>query len=1068
MIIGILPMNDLSALIAHVPLLSALTPDECKDIATQASLVSFAAGEIIIREGELGDRMYVIESGAVQVFTTSFDGSDIVLARLEKRSWFGEQALLPGGTGRRNASIRCLEPCRLLMISRTLLESALSNSDLVHQLRARGEAQRAFRSSKFHDGVFASLGLGTAEGSSYRVESYKPGDIIFRQGDRGDRLYLILSGTAEVRYHDGDSELVLAELNPGQFFGEVAILKDSPRGATVAASGDLDVVSLDGAWFRQMHEENPILRSLMDSLSSIYLLPRRGLLTMQMGTLEGKPALTAIHNLPSGRRVMSTKMLGTDAFTAQLLDGTAAAAAVTFEDAPRAIFRELNFDGNRLTRIVSEGEWTSLGEVLGWMLDDEPVEEWQLALFRERGNFRAQETKPLYEEKEIICACTQTTCGRIMQAVRGGATTVDAVAKQTNATMVCGGCKPLVRELLGQSDWTAARVVETIPRNEETRSFRIRPVAGGVRSYLPGQHLVIQARIDNRWVQRAYTISSAPGVDNHYEVTVKREAKGVFSRWLFERLQPDTVLRIAEPGGEYYLPESYTGDVVCLVGGIGITPALAMARTLARQNRICNLHVDYSASHESEFICREEIASLSVPDRVDFNFRVTRRDGRFELEQARAMHASYPEAIYFLCGSEQFMNGVNAQLLASGVPKERIQIEVFTVAGARPKEAAAKAGSCPIDHPAGPAVVPTTPLEQARQVLRDCYKEAGASSAFEPRWKQVEAEINQTGTYRQTYDELVYTARVAWRNSVKCIGRLYWQGLAVRDYRHVSTADEMFEAIFTHIETAFNGGNLRPTMTVFAPDRKLRIWSPQLFRYAGYQLPDGAVLGDPANVELTTVALSLGWLPPTEKSRFDLLPVILSDGGDPVWREIPQHLRFEVIIRHPLYDWFESLGLKWYAMRIVGLMKLEGGAVEYTAAPFNGWSMETEIGARIFTDENRYDMLKTVGEKLGLDTSNDRSLWKDRVLVELNIAVLYSFDKAGVKIADHHAASQAFTKFQDLEEQAGRTVYARWSWIVPPISGAVTAVYHREWPDVELTPNYVAQPDPWTDLKLRH
>ncbi len=1056
-------MSDLSALLATIPFFRASTPAECATIVVQASIVPFAPGDIILREAETGDRMYVIESGAVQVFTTSFDGSDIVLARLEARAWFGEQALLPGGTGRRNASIRCLEACRLLEISRPVLESALTkDGELVRQLRARGEDQRAFRSGKFRDGAFASLGLGSTEGSNYRVESFQVGDIVFRQGDRGDRLYLILSGRAQVRHSEGDSETVLAELLPGQFFGEVAILTDSPRGATVAALDDLETVSLDGGWFRRVHEENPILRSLMDSLSSMYLLPRRGLLTIQMGQLDGKPALTAVHNLPSGRRVLSTKLLGSDAFTAQLL-GTAPANVVdiTYEDAPRAIFRELQVDGDRITRVVSEGEWTSLGEIFGLMLDDEPVEEWQLAMFRERGNFHAQDIQPLYEEREVICACTHTTCGRIMQAVRGGATTVEAVAKQTNATMVCGGCKPLVKELLGQSDWTAARVIETIPRSEDIRSFRIRPLAGGVRPYLPGQHLVIQARIDNRWIQRAYTISSESGIAEHYEVTVKREPQGVFSRWLFERLQPDTVLRVSEPGGDYFLPETHTGDVVCLVGGIGITPGLAMARTLARQGRPCRLHVDYSVSQESELICRDEIAMLSSNGGIHFNLRVTKRDGRFGLEQARAVHAQYPGAIYFLCGSEPFMAGVNTQLRENGVPTDRIHIEVFTVAGARPAASGAKPGGCPVDHSAAPPPAPTTPLEQAKQVLRDCYKDAGASSSFEARWRKVEAEIDESGCYKQTYEELVYAARVAWRNSVKCIGRLYWQGLAVRDFRHVQTADEMFEAIFSHIETAYNGGNLRPTMTVFAPNPKLRIWNPQLFRYAGYRMPNGSMLGDPANAELTAAALKLGWQPPATRSRFDLLPVILSDGGDPVWREIPRHLRYEVVMRHPTFDWFESLGLKWYAMRVVAGMKLAAGGAEYTAIPFNGWSMETEIGARIFTDGNRYDMLEIVARNMGLDTSDDRTLWKDKALIELNVAVLHSFDKAGVKIADHHSASQAFLKFQDLEEQAGRTVNAKWSWIVPPLSGSVTPLYHREWPDVELLPNYVALPDPW-------
>jgi nitric-oxide synthase len=52
-------------------------------------------------------------------------------------------------------------------------------------------------------------------------------------------------------------------------------------------------------------------------------------------------------------------------------------------------------------------------------------------------------------------------------------------------------------------------------------------------------------------------------------------------------------------------------------------------------------------------------------------------------------------------------------------------------------------------------------------------------------------------------------------------------------------------------------------------------------------------------------------------------------------------------------------------------------------------------------------------------------------------------------------------KFDEQESRAGRTTHARWSWIVPPISGSATPVFHHEWPDIEIKPNYVAQPEPW-------
>ena len=93
-----------------------------------------------------------------------------------------------------------------------------------------------------------------------------------------------------------------------------------------------------------------------------------------------------------------------------------------------------------------------------------------------------------------------------------------------------------------------------------------------------------------------------------------------------------------------------------------------------------------------------------------------------------------------------------------------------------------------------------------------------------------------------------------------------------------------------------------------------------------------------------------------------------------------------------------------------------------------------------------------------LDTASDRSLWKDRALVELNRAVLHSFDRAGVTIADHHTESRRFLSHVEREEGKGREVGADWSWIVPPISGSATPVFHRTYEDRPSSTAYVHHP----------
>lgn len=98
------------------------------------------------------------------------------------------------------------------------------------------------------------------------------------------------------------------------------------------------------------------------------------------------------------------------------------------------------------------------------------------------------------------------------------------------------------------------------------------------------------------------------------------------------------------------------------------------------------------------------------------------------------------------------------------------------------------------------------------------------------------------------------------------------------------------------------------------------------------------------------------------------------------------------------YDWFEEMGLRWFAVPAVSNMMLDCGGIEFTASPFNGWYMGTEIGARDLCDTGRYNVLESVAINMGLEIRKSSSLWKDQAMVEVNIAVLYSYQQQRVTI----------------------------------------------------------------------
>lgn len=354
-------------------------------------------------------------------------------------------------------------------------------------------------------------------------------------------------------------------------------------------------------------------------------------------------------------------------------------------------------------------------------------------------------------------------------------------------------------------------------------------------------------------------------------------------------------------------------------------------------------------------------------------------------------------------------------------------------------------------------------LEEAGKFITLYCRENPAAESAESRIQNLRRQIEQTGTYEHTASELAYGARVAWRNAARCIGRLYWRTLQVRDRRSVTTAAGIAAETEAHLRIATNGGRIRPVITVFAPTGPdgtgPRIWNEQLVRYAGWYEPDGTPTGDPRSVGMTWLAERLGWR--GQHGKFEILPLIISaPGGPPELRHLLPDAVLEVLLSHPSLPWFAGLGLRWHAVPVISDMCLEIGGICYPAAPFNGWYQATEIGARNLGDPGRYNLLAEVARRMSLDTTTERSMWRDRALVELVQAVVHSFDEAGVTIADHHSESAHFLAHLAAEHRAGRSCPADWSWIVPPLSGSATGVFHRSYDTSELLPRYVRHDHP--------
>ena len=249
--------------IVAVDQLDALT---CIDDDTRLELINnseqqlIPANQQIIRENDTADCMYIIVSGKVSIYITDESGQDLELGILSSGAYFGEQAILSGGTGRRNASVKTLEATELTAISKPLFQSVVDKTPkLLSILKSLGQNQLRHRLMQ-ESHLFRSIHLGISIQHSISEASFSKNDVIYQPGDNSKWFYLVLWGVAEVFYNKTPGQNLI---RPGDFFGAIEIINSNTREHTAIAKTELLVLKIEGNKFLTLFKENPSFHQLV-------------------------------------------------------------------------------------------------------------------------------------------------------------------------------------------------------------------------------------------------------------------------------------------------------------------------------------------------------------------------------------------------------------------------------------------------------------------------------------------------------------------------------------------------------------------------------------------------------------------------------------------------------------------------------------------------------------------------------------------------------------------------------------------------------------------------------------
>ncbi len=230
------------ALLRRIPLFATMEEGELDLLCSQLRLERFPAGRTVIREGEPGDRFYIIWRGNIEVSQRDANGVNEVVDQHDRGRYIGELALLHDAP--RNATCRTTVPTELLSLSRAdferLVKVRFALRDSLDRSLARAELLRGV--PLFADLDAHQLQLIAAE---MREEEFGAGEVIIRQGEVGETFYVIESGRVQTVVQEDGGERVVAERGPGEFVGEIALLMQVPRTATVRTLTPVRTLVLD-------------------------------------------------------------------------------------------------------------------------------------------------------------------------------------------------------------------------------------------------------------------------------------------------------------------------------------------------------------------------------------------------------------------------------------------------------------------------------------------------------------------------------------------------------------------------------------------------------------------------------------------------------------------------------------------------------------------------------------------------------------------------------------------------------------------------------------------------------
>lgn len=233
--------------------------------------------------------------------------------------------------------------------------------------------------------------------------------------------------------------------------------------------------------------------------------------------------------------------------------------------------------------------------------------------------------------------------------------------------------------------WSArelrGRVLKVARETEDSATVTIKTGWGFPASYKPGQYVGIGLQVGGRWHWRSYSLTSVGDEsDKIITITVKANPDGFLSTHLVDGVAEGTIIRLAAPKGDFHLPEPLPDRILFLTAGSGITPVMAMLRSLARKGGNTDIVHIHSAPTRDDVIFREEIEQLAADlPAYAVTMQLTREDGKFDVHELSTAVPDWQQRQTWACGPVAMLDDVE-RVFEEADSRELLHVERFAIA----------------------------------------------------------------------------------------------------------------------------------------------------------------------------------------------------------------------------------------------------------------------------------------------------------------------------------------------------------------------------------------------------